>query len=97
MSLEHSARVAYARDVFARTATGHDDYGTAVAQVLELRAALEQALAVVDEQAARLARRDADGEAMDRYRAYMNQLHREYLENVHRVPLAVIRRPVRRP
>lgn len=40
--------LAWARKVLDDTATGHDTYGEAVAQVLELRAALEVALAAAD-------------------------------------------------
>jgi hypothetical protein len=89
VSLEHSARVAYAREILAKTEATADNYGEVVAQKLELRAALEQALAVIDGQAAQLVRRDADGEAMDRYRAYMRGLPWTWP--------AEIRRPVIRP
>jgi hypothetical protein len=47
------ARVALARKVLDETTHGHDDYGHAVGQLLELRAALAGVLSYVDEQAGR--------------------------------------------
>lgn len=47
--LEHSARVAYARDVLAKTKATGAEYGDVVAQKLELWHALEQVLPYADE------------------------------------------------
>jgi hypothetical protein len=49
-------RITRARKVLDDTATGHDDYGHAVGQVLELRSALAGLLTYVNETPARLDR-----------------------------------------
>jgi hypothetical protein len=74
-ALEHSARVAAAREILAKTETHPDTYDAACVQRVALRAALVQVLGYSDHLLAMVneaAQNQGDREAMDRYRAAMN-------------------------